>query len=153
MRRLDLCSDGLAELEQRQSAAHGALAVVFAAAVGTEDREDVVAGVLQDLAAARFDDDGAAPERIVHHRADLFGVEPLAQRRRSDDVEKEDADLPELLRGGAQRVRIDRESRELGASRCLHRVDHGVAEHGALSLQGFDARLELLSHGRHGRRA
>jgi len=144
MRRLDLGAERLAELEQGEPAAHRAFAVVLAAAFGTEEGQDVVARILQHLAAARFDDFGAAAQRIVEHRADLLGVEPLAERGRSDDVEKEDADLPQLLRSGSRRCRLGRERHQLCTRRGLHRVDHRVAKHGTLGLQGGDARLELL---------
>ena len=61
---LDFGAERLAEFEQRQAAAHGALGVVFAGLVGTEGGEDVVAGVLQHLAAVRLDDGRAA--RAAH---------------------------------------------------------------------------------------
>ena len=58
-----------ASREQGQAAAHGALGIVFARFVGAEDGQQVVAGVLQHLAAVGLDDGGAARQRAVHHRA------------------------------------------------------------------------------------
>ena len=42
-------------------------------------------------------DGRAALEHIVHHSADLFRVEPLAQRCRADNVQDQDADLLQRL--------------------------------------------------------
>jgi hypothetical protein len=95
--RQDLRSERPAELEQRQPATHRAFGIVLPGFVRAERSEDVVARVLEHLAVVRPDDGGAAPERVVHHGADLFRVEALAQRRRPDDVQKHDADLLEGL--------------------------------------------------------
>lgn len=46
-----------------------------------------------------LDDGRAARQGIVHHGADGFGVELLAQRGGAHHVENEDADLLEALRG------------------------------------------------------
>ena len=51
VRSLHFGAERLAEFEQGQAAAHGALGIVFAGFVGAEDGQDVVAGVLQHLAA------------------------------------------------------------------------------------------------------
>jgi hypothetical protein len=47
-------------------------------------------------------DRGAALERVVHHGADLFRIELLAQRGRADDVEEQDADLLQRLSGARE---------------------------------------------------
>ena len=142
VRSLDLGADDLAEREQREARAHGALGVVLARFVGAEGGEDVVAGVLEHLAAVRLDDRGAARQRVVHHAADGFGVESLRERRRADDVHEEDADLPQRLR----RHRIDgrrrQQRREPGAQRRHAGVDDGVAEQAALRLEGGDRGFE-----------
>jgi hypothetical protein len=141
MRRLDLGAQRGAELEQGEAAADRALGIVLGGLVGAERGEQVVAGVLQNLAAVRRDDPTAARQHAVHHRGDRLGVEVLAERGGADHVEKEDADLAErlgrLLRGLAQR----REP-SLQAAQC--HVDHLVAELPALCLERDDARLEPL---------
>ena len=138
---LDLGAKGAALGEQRQAAAHGALGVVFARQIGAEHREQVVAGVLQDLAVVCLDDCRAARERAVHHGVDFLGVEALAQLRRADDVEKEDRDLLERLAGASVRGQFG----EPGAQRGQAGVDEGVAEQAALSFQPFDDGLELFT--------
>jgi hypothetical protein len=92
----------LAEGEQGQAAAHGALGVVLAGFVGAEGGQDAVAGVLQHLAAVGLDDGGGARQGAVHHGADRFRVEVLGERGRADHVEEQDAHLPEALRRGAE---------------------------------------------------
>ena len=80
----------LAELEQGQAAAHGALGVVLARFVGAEDGQDVVAGVLQHLAAVCFDDGGrratSAPSITAlissGSRCWASAVEPTTSRNR-----------------------------------------------------------------------
>ena len=61
-----------------QARAHGALGVVLAGLVSAEHCQQAVACVLQDLAAVRLDDRGAARKRAIHHRVDVLGVELLA---------------------------------------------------------------------------
>ena len=130
-----------AELEQGEAAAHRALGVVFGGLVGAERGEQVVAGVLQHLAAVRRDDRAAAGEHAVHHRGDRLRVEVLAERRRADDVEKEDGDLAQRLRRLVGRLAQRREPCLQAAQR---RVDHLVAELATLRLQRGDARIESL---------
>ena len=56
VRGLHLGAEHLAEFEQGQAAAHGALGVVFAGLVGAEGGQDAVARVLQHLASMCLDD-------------------------------------------------------------------------------------------------
>ena len=65
--------------EHREPGAHCALGVVFVCALGTEDGEHAVAGVLQHAPLMRLDGRGEAFERTVHDHVDVFRVEPLAQ--------------------------------------------------------------------------
>ena len=124
---------------------------MLAGLVGTEGREDVVAGVLQHLAAMGLDDRRAARERTVHHRADGLGVEVLRERGRADDVEEQDADLPEGPGGFGGWCRRRGQCRQPGLERRQGQVDHRVAQHTALGLEGLDAELELLLFRRHRR--
>ena len=80
-------------VEQRQAAAHRTLRIVLMGMVGTEHGQHAVACVFQHLAAVRCDDAGELRQRAVHHGTRFLGVEALAQRRRSDDVEKQDGGL------------------------------------------------------------
>ena len=97
VRRPHFGAERLAEVEQGQAAAHGALGVVFLGFVGAEGGQDAVAGVLQDLAGMRLDDGRAACQGVVHDGADRLGVEVLSEGGRADHVEEQDADLPEAL--------------------------------------------------------
>jgi hypothetical protein len=65
----------------------------------------------------------------------------LAERRRADDVEKEDAHLAQRLRG---LVGVGAQGREPRLQAAPRRVDHLVAELRALRLERGDARLEPL---------
>ena len=60
VRCLHFGAERLAEFEQREAAAHGALGVVLARLVGAEGGQHAVAGVLQHLAAVCLDDGRAA---------------------------------------------------------------------------------------------
>ena len=66
----------------------------------------------------------------------------LAERRGADDVEEQDGDLLEGLRG-IVRVR-SRQHRQLRAQRAYARVDDSVTEDAALRLDGRDRGFQLL---------
>ena len=78
---LHFLAQGLAEIQQRESATHGALGIVLRRTVRAEGRQDVVACVLQHLAAMGFDYRSAPRQRTVHHRADLLGIKVLRSAR------------------------------------------------------------------------
>jgi hypothetical protein len=113
--------------------------VVLLGALGTEHREQAVAGVLQDLAAVATDDRGAADEQAVDHRLQVLGIELAGERGRADDVEEQHTDMGEA---GRLRRRLALERCELGAQRRDRRIDDGVAERGALRLERGDRRLD-----------
>ena len=69
---------------------------------------------------------------------DVFRIEPLAQARGVDDVREQDRHGLEVLLG-----RI--EASEPGTQGAESRVHDGVAEDGALRLQGGDSAFELLA--------
>jgi hypothetical protein len=146
----DLRPQAAAFGQQRQAGVRGALGVVFARCVGTEDSQQVVAGVLQDLATVRFDDAGAARERTVHHGVDVLGVEMLAEPGGADHVEEQDRDLFEALgRGLRDRSRRDQRG-EFGAKRRDRCLDYRITEHAPLVFKALDDGFELLLFGRHG---
>ena len=134
--------------EQGQAGQHRALGIIFLGGVATEDGQQVVARVLQHLAAMRIDDGRAARERAVEHGMDVFRVEVLAQRGGADDVEKQHADLPQCLVGGhcGQR-RL--QGRELGAQRIHRQVDHRITEQRALRFEASDGGCQRLLFGAH----
>ena len=68
---------------------HGALGVILARGLGAERGQHAVARVLQDPAVQRVDCGGEARERAVHHGVDLLRVQPLADRGRTDDIDKQ----------------------------------------------------------------
>jgi len=94
-----------------------------------------------------LDDLGAATQRVVHHGADRFGVEVLAQRGGADDVVEQDADLLELLLGFGRRRGHQRGERSPHGAEPG--IDNSVAQHGALGLQCGDRAFELLLLCRH----
>ena len=61
--------------QQSEPGAHRPFGIVFFRALGAEHREQAVAGVLQDPAAMRLDDRGAAREETVDDGLQVFGVE------------------------------------------------------------------------------
>ncbi len=138
----------LAQFEQGQTAAHGALGVVFARLVGAERGQDVVAGVLQDLAALRLDDGRAARQGVVHRGADGFGVEVLGKRGGAHRVQEQDGDLPEAL-GGRSRCWRGGQGAQPGACRCQQRFDDSIPQSRALAFKGRYRDFELLLFGRH----
>jgi len=151
VRSAHFSAEHLAELEQREAAAHGALGVVFASFGRAEDREHVVAGVLQHLASVRLDDRRRARQRVVHHGADRFRVEVLRERGRADHVHEQDAHLLERLRRSARRCCRAGERSELDAGRRQQRFDQRIPERGPLTFERGDRGFELL-HLRHRRR-
>jgi hypothetical protein len=146
---LELGADRAAEAAQRQAAAHGALGVVLGGLVGTERREQAVAGVLQHLAAMLADDGGGARQRPVHQRAGVLGVEPLRHARRADDVHEEDAHLLERLRRGGRRGGGSAQCGEPRPHRPQGAGDDRVAEHRTLGFERGDRCFELVYLRRH----
>ena len=134
--------------QQGQAGVNGAFGVVFQGHLGTEDRQQVVAGVLQHLAMVGQHDGGEARQRAVDHRMNVLGVQILTQRGGADDVEKQDAHL--LQRLPALGVRCSRLQREaLFAQRGQRGVDHRVADQRTLRFQCSDGGFDLLQLGRH----
>ena len=145
VRRPHFGAERLAELEQGQAAAHGALGVVFAGFVGTEGGQDAVAGVLQHLAGVRLDDGRAARQGVVHDRADRLGVEVLGERGRADHVEEQDADLPEASAPARTALRPGGSappSLALAADRSG--FDDRIPQRRPLTFQGGNRGFELL---------
>ena len=141
MRRLHLGAERLSFGQQREAAAHGALGIVFADFVGAEGGEQVVAGVLQHLAAMRRDDGAEARQRAIDHGMRLFRIETLRQGGRADEVEEQDADLAQRLpgrRGGLGQ--LGQPGAQAG-DRC---IDHRIAEDRPLGFERRDAGLQLL---------
>lgn len=138
---LHALAEGAALVEQFEAAAHGALAVILARLLGAERRQQVVARVLQHLAAVRTDDRGAALEDVVDHSVHLFGIEMLAERGRADDVKEQNRHLSQDLLGRRARHRM-RQPHELLAHRRERCVDDRIAEQGALSLQRGNRRFQ-----------
>ena len=126
--------------DDRQAGADRALGVVLERLVGAEHGEQAVAGVLQHATVMRANDCGQPLERAVHDRVDVFGIEPLAELRRADDVHEEHGGGLELLR----RAVAVAPRGELFLERRDRHVDDGVAEERALRLQGGDCRFDLL---------
>ena len=124
-------------LQQCQAAAHRALGVVFAGAVGAESRQQVVAGVLQHLATMVQDDGGERGQRAIDHDLDVFRVEVLAELGRTDDVQEHHADLaqPPLCSRCRCRRCCSVQLSQLLTQGAKCRVHHRVAEHGALGVQ------------------
>ena len=75
----------------------GALGVVLGGRRGAEEREHAVAGEVLDVAAEVLDDADDPGDRVADHEPDLFGLEPLPERRRSDEVGEQGGDHPPLL--------------------------------------------------------
>ena len=124
--------------QQCQPAAHGAHGVVLARLVGAEDGEQVVARVLQYLAAVRVDDGGAARECAIHHRMNVLGIQMLAELRRANDVEEQDRhQLEALFRRDVGR-RVVHERGQAGAERRQPGIHECVAEQAALRLKPAD---------------
>jgi hypothetical protein len=142
--RLHFGAEPLAEVEQGEAAAHRPLGIVFPGFVGAEGGQDVVAGVLQDLAGVCLDDGRPARQRVVHDGADRLRVEVLGERGRADHVEEEDADLPQGLLRHGRRCSRDGQRRQPGPRRRQQRIDHGIAQRRALTFQGGDRGFELL---------
>ena len=127
--------------DDRQAGADGALGVVLERLVGAEHGEQAVAGVLQDAPLMGVNDRRQAFEGGVHHRVDVFGVEPLTQLRRADDVHEQHGGGLQLLR----RALAVAPGRELLLQRGDRHGDDGIAEKRALSLQCSDGRFDLLA--------
>ena len=109
--------------------------------LGAERREHAVAGVLQDPPVVRSHGRGEALERAVHHGVDVLGLEPLADRRRADDVDEEHRHLLQLLVRRRVVVRLQR--RQLAPQRLERKLDDGVPEHRPLRLERGDGGGEL----------
>ena len=90
-----------------------------------------------------LNDGGELRERAVHHRAGRLGVELLAQRCRTDDVEEQDGDLLESLRWGFVCGHC-RQRGQPGAQRGERRIDDHIAEQGTLGFKPGDGGYELL---------
>jgi hypothetical protein len=88
----------------------------------------------------RLDDGAEARQRAVDDGVDLFGVEALRQRRRSHQVEEQDAHLAQRLPGG--RVGPG-ELGEPGAKAGQRRVDDRSRREPAAALERGDAGFEL----------
>ena len=86
----------------------------------------------------RFDDRGEALEHTIHDGVDVLGIELPAEPRGLHNVREENRHRLELLLGSAEPV-------EPGAQGGERRVDHRVAEDGALRLQGGDGAFELFA--------
>ncbi|HRD86445.1 MAG TPA: hypothetical protein PLF63_14890 [Rubrivivax sp.] len=129
-------------VQQGQATVHGALGVILLRPLGAEGGQQVVPRVLQHAAAVGNDDFAATGQHTVHHGADLFRVQALAQRRRPHHVEEQHRHLAQVLHRRLQ-------PRQLGLQRGQRRVDHGVAQQGALRLQRFDGSQQsrLVAHG------
>ncbi len=142
-----LCAKLPAPRRVARGRAHRAFGIVLACFVGPEHREHVVAGVLQHLPAMALNDSRESRKGAIHDVAGLLGVEALAQRGRSDDVEEQDRDLLQCL-GGNVRGRV-RECGQFGAQRNECRVDERIAEQRALGFEPGDGAFELFSLPRH----
>jgi hypothetical protein len=79
-------AEHFAHFQQGHAAVHGAFGVDFARIIRTEGGLDVAAGLLQHLAAVGLHDGRAARQGVVHHRADGFRVQLLAERGRTHHV-------------------------------------------------------------------
>ena len=131
--------------QQRQTAAHGALCIVFLCLGGAESSEQAVASVLHHLAAKGLNNLGTAREGAVHHGVDVLGVQVLRKRGRADHVEEKNADLTQRLGGlrGCGGWLFE----ELRAQSCYRRIDHRVAQQRTLCFKRGDAGEELLLGG------
>jgi hypothetical protein len=105
---------------------------------GAKDGQQAIPRILEDAALVRLDDRREALERSIDDGVDILGIEPPAQHCGADHVREQDRHGSELL---LRRT----ESGEFGSQRGERRVDDGVAQNGALRLQGGDAAFELFS--------
>ena len=136
----DLATQQASLLQHGQAGTHGALGIVFPGLVGTEGGEQAVAGVLQHLALLLLHDAGEALQRTIHHGMDVLGVQALGKAGRPDDVQKQHADLAQHLLWGRNRG----QSGQPGPKRQERRIDHRIAQQGALGFEPGDDGFELL---------
>ena len=132
--------------EQVEAGEHRTLGVVLARRFGAEGGEQAVAGVLQDLAAARRDPGAERLQRRVHDVEDVLWVDRLAERGRADHVEEQHRYLaPERRRSAMRRLLLGKQRRERG-------IDDRAAEHRTLRFKRRDrltqrvVRRRLLGH-------
>jgi hypothetical protein len=118
--------------EQVEAGEHGPLGVVLARRLGAEGGEQAVAGVLQDLAAARRDPAAERLQRRIHDVEHVLGVDRLAERGRARPQSRNSTEhLAPPRRRDAVRALLGEQRRE-------RRVDDGAAENRALRLERRD---------------
>ena len=125
-------------VEYVESRAHRTLGIVFTRLEKTKNRQQAIAGVLQNPPPPRLDERGEAPECAVHDGLDILWIELLADRGGSHHIGEQNRHRPQLWSG-----RVD--SGQPGAQCGERGVDYGIAEDSALSLQGGDAAFELFT--------
>ena len=108
---LDLARVGSQLVGELKRRAKRALGVVFVGGRRTEQGEHPVAREVLHRPAEPLDGVHHPRDRVADQEADLLGVEPLAERRRSDEVGGERGDHPPLF------------------THCGLRAHHGVVSH------------------------
>ena len=103
---LELGVDLAHRLLHAEGGANGALGVVLVRHRRPEDRHDVVADVLVDLAAEALDLLAQAPQAAVDERLDRLGIHALGDRGVAGEVGEQDGDLAALLGGRCLGARV-----------------------------------------------
>ncbi len=111
--------------------------VLLLGLVQAEDGHHRVADVLLDHAAVRRDVLLPALEVRVDDRADVLGVERLGHHREVDEIGEQHRDELALLDRGPVYQSV-----ALLEQRLDRRVDHRVAEHRPLGLEGRDGTVD-----------
>src|SRR5690242_18510374 len=105
----------------------------------TEQREHAVAGVSKHGSPVTGDDIAEPSQRRMKYRADVLGIEPPADRRRSNDVEKQHRNEPQSVVATACCI----ERFEPSAQWRQRDVDDGAPKLRALALECRYSRLDV----------